>query len=359
MPGILTTKDSIPPFPTDIPTIPLLLISYDLLTRPIGDPAGDEEKKRMFQACHELGFFYLKDLPVNSESMWDLADEFFGYSQEEKDKYDMGATGNYFGYKKSGAFVIDKKGTLDRTEFLNISKDQVLGVDPNPAPQPRVVTENPVVLKSFMTGCHNVVEAVLRTLSIHLGLNPEFLGNLHRIDRLGGDQARFTRAYPPPEGVSPMDPNTMAHTDYGSVTVLFNRLGGLQVLTPGNKEWLFVKPLPGTAIINLGDALVKMTGSVLRSNQHRVVTPPAAQAQCIRQSIVYFSRPDNDVRLAPIPSPLVTQEMKDASQNPEDYPTSGEWISNRVKSRLQVNYKGEESYTKGLKGTGSSEEVDW
>ena len=43
------------------------------------------------------------------------------------------------------------------------------------------------------------------------------------------------------------------------MTILFNRLGGLQVLPPGEgAEWCYVKPLAGHAIVNLGDAMVKV-----------------------------------------------------------------------------------------------------
>ncbi len=32
-----------------------------------------------------------------------------------------------------------------------------------------------------------------------------------------------------------------AHTDFGSLSLLHNRLGGLQVLPPGYTEWQYVK----------------------------------------------------------------------------------------------------------------------
>jgi isopenicillin N synthase-like dioxygenase len=61
------------------------------------------------------------------------------------------------------------------------------------------------------------------------------------------------------------------HTHYGSVAMLFNRLGGHHVLPPGrDAQWCCVKPLPGHAIIELGDAMVKFTNRLLRSNIHRV-----------------------------------------------------------------------------------------
>jgi isopenicillin N synthase-like dioxygenase len=60
-------------------------------------------------------------------------------------------------------------------------------------------------------------------------------------------------------------------TDFGSVTILFNQLGGLQVINPQSYEWKYVKPQPDHAIVNLGDALVKLVGDRLYSGVHRVV----------------------------------------------------------------------------------------
>ena len=62
-------------------------------------------------------------------------------------------------------------------------------------------------------------------------------------------------------------------------------------------NWLYVKPLPSHAIINLGDALVKFTNGLLRSNIHRVVSPPGEQAGETRYSVVYFCRPEDEVVL--------------------------------------------------------------
>ena len=50
------------------------------------------------------------------------------------------------------------------------------------------------------------------------------------------------------------------HTDFGSVTILFNQLGGLQVCNPSSHEWKYVKPQAGSAIITIGDSLVKLLG---------------------------------------------------------------------------------------------------
>ena len=43
--------------------------------------------------------------------------------------------------------------------------------------------------------------------------------------------------------------------------------------------------------------MVKFSGGILRSNLHRVVSPPGEQAKEVRRSLVYFSRPEHDVVL--------------------------------------------------------------
>lgn len=79
-----------------------------------------------------------------------------------------------------------------------------------------------------MTSAHTVVLTILRVLNDQLGLNPGTLETLHKVERTGGDQARVTHAPP----VFSETITLGEHTDFGSVTVLFNQLGGLQVMNP-------------------------------------------------------------------------------------------------------------------------------
>lgn len=121
------------------------------------------------------------------------------------------------------------------------------------------------------------------------------------------------------------------HTDFGSITILFNRLGGLQILpppslTPAEKdpEWTYVKPLPGHCIVNLGDAMVKFTNGLLRSNIHRVVSPPGEQAKETRYSLVYFSRPEDEVILKRLEGSNVIPELE--GEEEEEQTNSREWV---------------------------------
>jgi isopenicillin N synthase-like dioxygenase len=186
------TGYEIPPFPDDVPTADISTIDFDLLA------SGNLSQARaVFGAARGYGFFYIKHHHVNSDFMFDLANDVFKLPQEEKDKYDMGTTGGYFGYKKSGAQYIDEKGTKDQSEFYNISKDDILHVgDKAPLQHPQPVIERRKAVEEFMRVCHKVVIVIARALSEQLGLYPDTLPELHRLDRTGGDQARITHAPP-------------------------------------------------------------------------------------------------------------------------------------------------------------------
>ena len=78
--------------------------------------------------------------------------------------------------------------------------------------------------------------------------------------------------------------------DNGSVTVLFNVIGGLQVLDDTDSR-RYVRPERAHGIVKLGDSMVQWTGGVLRSNMHRVVPPPGAQSECPPFSMAYVLKP--------------------------------------------------------------------
>lgn len=121
--------DDLPPFPSDVPTAPLLRISLSKLAR------GDEQEvDRLWKACYELGFFYLDlrdsrngsgingdQLLRDANSLFAVGEEIFALPVSEKVKYDFKDRGSYFGYKGYGSGVIDAQGTKDRNEFYNVS----------------------------------------------------------------------------------------------------------------------------------------------------------------------------------------------------------------------------------------------
>lgn len=203
----------------------------------------------------------------------------------------------------------------------------MLGLRDDPWPQPDVLDSQRELMTRYITSAHSIVTLVLGLLNEHLKLPPNTLQDMHKLQANSGDQIRFVKAPPQPSD----DRKTALgeHTDFGSVTVLFNRLGGLQVLPPGrNAEWCYVKPLPNHAIINLGDAMVKFTNGLLRSNIHRVVSSPGEQANTTRYSLVYFNRPQDDVMLRRLSgSDLIPPLEKDEV---EEEINSKDWVIRRA-----------------------------
>lgn len=336
----------LPSFPEDVPTVPLLRLSLSKLEN------GDHtETERFWKASCELGFYYLDLTPDESHSanngdkntsqrpridakqllhdvneLFEVGQTFFDLPVDEKQKYDLRAKGSYFGYKGFGAGIVDKQGNKDRNEFYNISKDDIFEVS-DPLPAPDVLTQPRPLIKSWMQQCHAIVTLILDLLNDRLGLPPGILASMHRLHARSADQLRWVLAPPQPSD----DRKTAMgeHTDFGSVTVLFNRLGGLQVLPPGEQEWRYVRPLRNHAVVNLGDALVKFSAGILNSNLHRVISPPGEQAASTRMSLVYFSRPEDDVMLKALPGSLMIDEAKERRGGEEEPVSSKEWVLRR------------------------------
>ncbi|TGO74409.1 hypothetical protein BELL_0285g00060 [Botrytis elliptica] len=84
------------------------------------------------------------------------------------------------------------------------------------------------------------------------------------------------------------------HTDIGTIMMLFNIAGGLQILPSSaencNENWQYIRPVPGCALINTGNMMVEWTGGMLRSSLHRVVTAPGKGAGVTRLSLAYLLR---------------------------------------------------------------------
>jgi hypothetical protein len=204
------TFTDLPPFPTDVPTAPLLRISLKNLVQ--GD---SNEINKVWKASQELGFFYLDlrdalsaDNRINGpallkdvDALFSLGENVFDLPTPEKQKYDFIEEGSYFGYKGLGAGIVDAQGTRDRNEFYNVSKDDMLGISaPLPAPELLQQQNSRDLLGGYVRRCHAVVTLLLSILNTKLGLPDGKLQSLHRLEAPSGDQVRWVSSPPQPEG---------------------------------------------------------------------------------------------------------------------------------------------------------------
>lgn len=155
----------------------------------------------------------------------------------------------YTRYKAAGANAVDATGALDLVEFINVSKDDVLAYPvvarrayPAPVNARMAGTIQPFVRKSL-----EVNNTILEIFNDKLGLPRGALAARHAMDEHSGSEARCIRKPPtrnPKDAVTEQGEPRQAigsHTDFGSLSFLHNRLGGLQVLVPGAETWQYVK----------------------------------------------------------------------------------------------------------------------
>lgn len=152
-----------------------------------------------------------------------------------------------------------------------------------------------LTMLGFYRRCKDVHDALMRGIALGMGLDAGFFDDFHRV----GDNTLRLLHYPPvaPGGFEGgKRVRAGAHSDYGSLTLLFqDERGGLQV--EGSGGWVDVRPMPGTIVVNAGDLLARWSNDMIRSTKHRVVEPPVKGSKVgdghpARYSVAYFGNPD-------------------------------------------------------------------
>ncbi|KAF5637865.1 gibberellin 2-beta-dioxygenase 8 [Fusarium sp. NRRL 52700] len=296
---------TVPPFPNDMPTVPIARISYSKLKC-----YDENEMGKVLKACQSDGFFYLDltDDPAgqcllhDTEDILAVAKRALNIPLDKKMECLAERGKQMFGYKPAGAVKqTDKDARPDTTEFFNVSKDHLME-NSESRTYPAEITNKWTDLRKFAQNCHSLGLMILRILAEQLDLPSDEFAKRNNITSISGDHIRMTKM-PGCDSADGKRIGLASHTDFGSITVLFNWVGGLQIQShdPAKQgEWAFVKPLPGHAIINLGDAMVKFSNGRLKSGKHRVVPLPEPPGRLDRYSVVYFVRPADDVLMEPV-----------------------------------------------------------
>lgn len=124
--GPRTSHDDYPPFPDSVKTAPLTSVSLAKLEA--NDP---EESTAFFQACKDLGFFYLDTsssalgdhLVAEAEQLLQLQKQFFACPNEDKEQFAREKVDAFFGYRHGLTKVRAEDGELRRNEMYNVSHE--------------------------------------------------------------------------------------------------------------------------------------------------------------------------------------------------------------------------------------------
>lgn len=119
------------------------------------------------------------------------------------------------------------------------------------------------------------------------------------------------------------------HTDLGTITLLFRQpVAALQIKDHATGEWKWAKPLDASLTVNTCDALSFLTGGYIKSTVHRVSAPPKDQRGVDRLGLLYFARPQNDLVLNTVDSPVLKREgftQNEFERGGHKVPTMGEF----------------------------------
>ncbi|KAJ3062136.1 hypothetical protein HDU98_001963 [Podochytrium sp. JEL0797] len=322
--------------------IPIIDFSHFLDPAGLSSDAAQTAAEEMVTALSRSGFVYLKNHGIPKETiegMFELSKGFFAQSVEEKNKVvweNPEANRGYVGQGVEKLSDLDKEGRADEIKTLNeISPDlkEAFDVGLNDATSPH---RNRYPTPEFGTQCDTFFETmqqmnlkIMTAIAVGLGLPPAFF---QPAIRRGTNTLRMLH-YPAcdPAAINETSRRCGAHTDYGSVTFLFqDQVGGLEVLDSSLGEFVRAVPVADTIVVNVGDLLQRWTNDYLKSNQHRVVRPYVVGEDGklpARYSMAYFCDPDFEFVVETIPK-FVTGER------PNKYApiAAGEHLLERLRS---------------------------
>lgn len=156
----------------------------------------------------------------------------------------------------------------------------------------------------FFDQCKELHVQVMRAIAVGLGIDATWFDGFCD----AGDNTLRLLHYPEVKAnsfkVNKNQVRAGAHTDYGSITLLFQDMaGGLQVLSP-NGNFIDATPIEDTIVVNAADLLARWSNDTIKSTKHRVVEPPKPAESDVhpaRYSMAYFCNPNFDRFIDAIP----------------------------------------------------------
>ncbi|KAL9046121.1 MAG: hypothetical protein Q9214_000961 [Letrouitia sp. 1 TL-2023] len=253
------------------------------------------------RAVLDQGFFYLvlddpvaKELAHDVQTLFAASCNLFNLPLDEKMQFDTKILAKERNYGEAPPLGLARDQMLkDGHELFLVPRDILFESQPDlPAfACPPPLYQEKDTLKSFTVRSQQICAVILAALSKWLPTEGTHasLEAVHHLDEASTTAIGLLR-YPARAAGAP-EAGHIAHTDVGSLTLLFTAHAGLQVEDPHafpGASWLHVAPQPGVAVVNIGDALRFLSGRAFRSCLHRVLPNTGPDD---RYSIAYFLRP--------------------------------------------------------------------
>ncbi|XP_054632770.1 uncharacterized protein LOC129181510 [Dunckerocampus dactyliophorus] len=162
-------------------------------------------------------------------------------------------------------------------------------------PSPEIVAGFQESQTTFFQRCKELSLRILKVMAHSLDLDPDVFLSAHRL--IGTDENGTTLRslyYPPVNRELAKEGQLRCgeHSDYGSITLLFQSSEGLQVRQRSG-EFICAPCVPGSVLVNIADLMQRWTSDRFVSVLHRVLLPPAGDSST-RQSMAFFVQPDDE-----------------------------------------------------------------
>ncbi|KAH7083839.1 hypothetical protein FB567DRAFT_93133 [Paraphoma chrysanthemicola] len=283
-----------------------------------------EVAQQILDAASTHGFLFIKNdsvtiPPKDIDDMFKLSKDFFASPLEHKQEFAIHsdrAGGINRGWVSMQGESLDPEGQKqgDPKQAFNISP-------PTPStplqPLPTPLSTHSALITRFQTSCQTLCTSILSLLNTALAIpDANYFADRHDASR-GPSGTIFRMLYYPATESKSEDGESVnvragAHSDYGSITLLFRLPGqaGLELLTQNN-NWIPVPVDPSTPsnssatpppiLVNIGDLLSFWTAGLLRSTIHRVTFSGGQE----RYSMAYFCHPVDGARLEAVDSEVI------------------------------------------------------
>ncbi|KAK6864841.1 thymine dioxygenase [Apiospora arundinis] len=302
-----------------------------------GNPEQRKETaKAILHGFQTAGFIYLKGLPISPETrkeVFETSAKYFRLPTEEKMKHCWTTPEANRGYSAPGrekttqlTDISDVKklreGNPDIKESLEIGREGEPGM-PNHWPEEAgELVGFKSTMMEFHDRCKEMHTEVMRAIAVAMDLDEKFFDGYTDV----GDNTLRLLHYPEVRKdvftINPGQVRAGAHSDYGSITLLFqDQRGGLQVKSPTG-VFVDATPIPDTCVVNAGDLLARWSNDTIKSTIHRVVEPPSGDGDVYpaRYSIAYFCNPNYKSYIEAIPGTYAAEaEKKYAGISSGDY----------------------------------------
>lgn len=259
----------------------------------VGDVGKQQQvAQELYNACHELGFVYIKNHGVSQvliEQVFLQSKRFFDLPLKVKHQLAWSSEFSNRGYIGIERERLDPKQTGDLKEAFNVGKEGPEATSPRPDDPALTQNQWPCgeeefrrTVLDFFEACTEAANRAFYAFELALQLPEAFIIGKH------AQQEHVLRLlhYPPMNREPELGQiRAGAHSDYGSLTLLFqDEIGGLTVL------------------VNIGDLTQRWSNDVFRSTKHRVGVPVGDRIHKSRYSIAFFCQPDHDAEITCIES---------------------------------------------------------